>query len=186
MAEATQAEPVPGAAFRAEAEPLNALLAFWTGLRRELGRLPARRDLAPERMIGFLPFVTLIDVLEQPRRFKFRLVGTGVVGHTGREVTARFADAELFADRADEVIRYFEMCVRQARPAYARGRYLALPTGREVAFEALLTPLCNRLDKPAAVDEADMMLGGLVGQRLSYGETMGKFDYDEIRLLDVS
>lgn len=164
----------------ARAAPLNALLAFWRRRCAELGRLPSRADLAPEQMIGFLPFVTLIDVLEAPRRFKFRLVGTGVVGHTGREVTARFADAELFADRADDVIRYFELCVGHACPAYACGRYRTLPTDREVAFEALLTPLRNR---PETGSGADMMLGALVGERLSYGESMGRFEYDEMRLI---
>jgi hypothetical protein len=162
----------------AQAPALNALLAFWRRKCTELERLPRRADLAPEQMLGFLPFVTLIEVLEEPRRFKFRLVGTGVVGHTGREVTARYADSELFADRAGAVATYFDLPVSHRCPAYAKGRYRTVPTDREVAFEALLTPLCNGADH-----KVDMMLGALVGERLHYGESMGRFDYDVMRAL---
>jgi hypothetical protein len=51
------------------------------------GRLPSRADINPEEMRAILPYVYLVDVLHQPLRFRFRLVGTQIRVWAAREYT---------------------------------------------------------------------------------------------------
>jgi hypothetical protein len=58
------------------AEPeLRALYLYWSE-KRGLRSYPARDDIAPDEIKRLLPFVLLLDVLDEGRHFRFRLVGT--------------------------------------------------------------------------------------------------------------
>jgi hypothetical protein len=165
---------------RIEAEPigsadLRALLAFWQEKRHAKdGRLPARADLRPEAMKPFLPCVTLISVFEAPRRFQFRLVGTGVLAHMGRETTHVWVEHELFADKAARVGEFFSLPVDTGAPAYARGSYAVTPSNRTLRFETVIMPLSSD------GTTIDMLLGGLVGEPLAPGERVKAFDYEVV------
>lgn len=74
----------PAAAARAHEE----LFGYWAGLRQR-GRLPGRRDIAPEDLKRLLPTVSLIDVLPEAGDYRVRLAGTGLYGVYGREITGR-------------------------------------------------------------------------------------------------
>ena len=162
----------PIAADRIRSRSLRGLLAYWQGKGQALGRMPARPDLQPAEMVPFLPFVSLIDVQQRPLRFRFRLVGTGIVGAFGQETTRRLVDEDLFSSNAEEVERFFSIPLQTHGPAYACGEYAVAPTGRSLAFESLLLPLSS--DGQAI----DMLLGGLVGQRLQPDERTSGFRYD--------
>ena len=157
---------------------LRALLQFWVDKRRAKGGvLPARADLAPEAMKSFLPCVTLISVFEAPRRFQFRLVGTGVLAQMGRETTNVWVEHELFADKAARVGEFFSLPVDTGAPAYASGGYAVTPTNRALRFETVIMPLSS--DGNAI----DMLLGGLVGEPLTQGERVKAFDYEIVARL---
>jgi hypothetical protein len=151
---------------------LRELLAYWENKERLLGRMPARADLQPDEMVPFLPFVSLIDVQQQPLRFRFRLVGTGIVSAFGRESTSRMVDEDLFGSNAEEVERFFSIPLQTHGAAYAAGEYAVVPSGRTLGFETLLLPLST---EGTAID---MLLGGLVGQRLRPEEQVSGFRYD--------
>lgn len=169
------------ASFQAEqigSPQLRALLAFWQEKRRAKGgSLPARTDLGPEEMKPFLPCVTLISVFEAPRRFQFRLVGTGVLAHMGRETTHVWVEQELFADKAAKVGEFFSLPVDTGAPAYARGSYAVTPTSRTLRFETVIMPLASD------GTTIDMLLGGLVGEPLTQGERVKAFDYETVAKL---
>ena len=58
-----------------------AVLAHWRALPRE-GRLPARDSFEPLKLVPYLPFIYLIDVLRVPDvDFRYRLVGTDIVAN---------------------------------------------------------------------------------------------------------
>lgn len=160
------------AADRIRSKSLGNLLAYWIGKRAHLGRLPARSDLQPDEMLPFLPFVALITVQNRDPRFQFRLVGTGIVGAFGRETTSRNVDESLFGANAEEVERYFSIPVRTLGPAYASGQYTVAPTNRALCFETLLVPLSTD------GQIIDMLLGGLVGERIHREERITQFRYD--------
>src|SRR5215471_10832357 len=62
---------------------------LWVSLRGDRP-MPSRKDLDPLQ-IGpeFLPNVMLIDVLREPRRYRYRLIGTHVVSASGEDRTGR-------------------------------------------------------------------------------------------------
>lgn len=158
---------------RIRSKSLRNLLSYWEAKEAYLGRLPARADLQPDEMVPFLPFVALINV--QPDalpRFQFRLVGTGIVGSMGRETTNRSVDEGLFGANAVIVEAFFNIPLESRGPAYAAGKYTVAPSGRLLAFETLLLPLSG--DGQAI----DMLLGGLVGERIQRDEQICGFQYD--------
>ena len=56
------------------------------------GRLPGRQHVSPFDIVPLLPRVWLLDVVRDPLRFRYRLVGTGEVRTLGREVTGQWID----------------------------------------------------------------------------------------------
>ncbi len=77
------------------------LFDYW--LSRRGGRsMPSRGDIEPKGFKRHLGFISLIDVESAPRRFRYRLVGTGLRHIYGRELTGRYLDEQPFiADGAD-------------------------------------------------------------------------------------
>lgn len=159
---------------RIRSKSLRNLLSYWESKEAFLQRLPARADLQPDEMVPFLPFVALINVqLNGSPRFQFRLVGTGIVGSMGRETTNRTVDEGLFGANAVIVESFFNIPLDTRGPAYAAGKYTVAPSGRMLGFETLLLPLSG--DGGQTID---MLLGGLVGERIQRDEQICGFQYD--------
>jgi hypothetical protein len=59
------------------AETIVSALAYWEGIRGSRA-MPRRGDIDPAEIPRLLPFVMLVDVLENPLDFRFRLVGTEI------------------------------------------------------------------------------------------------------------
>ena len=70
---------------------LAELLQLWEGRCKD-GRLPGRRDFDPFDLKKFLGRIVLFDVLEEPRRYRFRLVGTDWVLRFGLDPTNTLVD----------------------------------------------------------------------------------------------
>src|SRR3546814_11904526 len=65
---------------------LREIYHYWSGKRG--GRCyPTRADIRPEEIKRLLPFVLLLDVLDDGRHFRFRLVGTDAA--SGIDPTAK-------------------------------------------------------------------------------------------------
>ncbi|HLT76041.1 MAG TPA: PAS domain-containing protein [Ferrovibrio sp.] len=180
MAGSSSSPPAPPAASARErgftaaqirSKSLSNLLGYWSAKRQHLGRLPARADLQPEEMLPFLPFVALITVQESSPRFQFRLVGTGIVSALGQEATSRAVDQSLLGANVEEVERFFSIPVQSRMPAYASGEYMVAPSNRGLGFETLLVPLSGDGAR------VDMLLGGLVGERIHREERISQFHY---------
>lgn len=75
---------------------LKSLAEYWFA-RQEAGSIPARSAIDPLHFPGLLPNVILLDRLGVPpkERYRFRLVGTDIVAHTGRELTGSHIDQVL-------------------------------------------------------------------------------------------
>lgn len=162
----------PVASDRIRSKSLRNLLSYWNAKVDYLQRLPARADLQPDEMVPFLPFVALINVQNTVPRFQFRLIGTGIVSAMGRETTNRSVDEALFGANTPNVENFFSIPLSSRGPAYATGQYTVAPNGRTLAFETLLLPLSS---DGASID---MLLGGLVGERIQRDEQICGFQYD--------
>lgn len=164
-------EPFPAEAV--ETPELRQLLHFWRGKRQALGRLPSRADLRPEEMRPFLRLVSLIAVAQPPapRRFQFRLIGTGIVKSLGKEATNQWHDELGSEVESRAMAAFFSLPVDTSEPAYACGQYCLGKAQREVPFETVILPL--------STDgvQVDMLLGGLSGGNPDYNERIASFSY---------
>jgi len=81
-----------------QAASLKELHAYWD--RKRAGRaMPFRSDIVPTEIPKLLPMLFMVDVEHEPRRFRYRLIGTGVVALTGRDLTGRAVDEQVFGKR---------------------------------------------------------------------------------------
>ncbi|HRD28322.1 MAG TPA: PAS domain-containing protein [Caulobacter sp.] len=92
------------------------LFAYWASLR-QAGRLPGRADIRPEDFKRLLPTVSLIDIVEGPRRdYRLRLAGTGLYSVYGREITGRSLGDVYGAKAADYWRAELDKVVEGRRP----------------------------------------------------------------------
>jgi hypothetical protein len=159
------------AAARAGASPAAAQTAGGTAGRLEIGHpelrelhrhwearrgeraMPSRADMDPvELPRSLLANLFLVDVEENPRRYRYRLVGTALTGVMKRELTGRYIDEMPLLFR------------KFALPAYAEVMERGAPAYREVnAIEALWRIRYKRLLLPLSEDGAriNMILGAI-------------------------
>ena len=102
----------------AQSPALGWLAALILQARQE-GRLPRRQDIGPRR-IGpqAMPGVIMVDVEQEPRRYRIRLVGTRLVKLSGKDRTGQYFDA-LAGELGDShgfYMRLMDRLVTQRRP----------------------------------------------------------------------
>jgi hypothetical protein len=71
---------------------VRALFEYWRSIAPGPGQLPGRAALDPLAIAPLLPNVMLIDVVGQPPRFRYRLIGTRMVDALGRDLTGQWLD----------------------------------------------------------------------------------------------
>jgi len=92
------------------------LFAYWASLR-QAGRIPGRSDIRPEDFKRLLPTVSLIDVVDGPRRdYRLRLAGTGLYSVYGREITGRSLGDVYGIKAADYWRGELDKVVEERRP----------------------------------------------------------------------
>ena len=121
---------------------LCALYAYWQG--RLNGRaMPARADIDPFQIKPLLPIVMLVEVLDQGRRFRYRLAGTAITDMTGRELSGRYVDEALPGNGYGEyVIGLYRKLICVKRPIYSECDYIS-PSGLERTTKRLMLPLSS-------------------------------------------
>jgi hypothetical protein len=130
---------------------LRALYDYWEG-RRAGGRLPARRDLDPLDIPDLLPNLMLIDVASEAE-LRYRLVGTALVAHMGRDTTGLLLQDGYSARVWEEILPDYLYVIRKRRPCLRRNVAVGPREKR---------PACLRLLLPLAGDgeRVDMLLAG--------------------------
>lgn len=101
----------------------QALLDLWRALSPGPGLLPGRRHFDPMQVPALLPNIWLLDVLQgPPRRFRYRLVGTGLVeaGAPGRK--GEFVDDPRHVADPVAVNRLFNKVCDSRLPDWSRGQ----------------------------------------------------------------
>jgi hypothetical protein len=115
---------------------------YWACLRR--GRqLPSRKDVDPLQMRGYLQNVMLIDVFHDPRRCRYRLVGTNVVDASGDDRTGRYFDEVDFFKIHPIIIQQYNDVVGTAQPLYSLEPFTNLRNGSNYDVDRLILPLSS-------------------------------------------
>ena len=129
----------------AEAHPLTRhVYEYWLWKRDRRGALPGRQDVDPVELGNVLPWIWLVKVLNDPIRFRFRLVGTAHVEAMGWDPTGRQIDDALptFARSASRVD--LVEVVREGVVSYRAGpTVVALAKSDDNCRERLALPLAK-------------------------------------------
>jgi hypothetical protein len=133
------ADPAPACPETAS-EAAKRLYAYWLA-RRGKKRFPAREDIDPLDFKFALGRVSLIEVLENPQRFRYRLVSTSITRHLGYEMTGKFTSEVPERELRDYVERLYAKAVSLAAPFYQKET--AVYDGRVWEYEALMLPLSS-------------------------------------------
>jgi hypothetical protein len=119
---------------------LAELLQVWEDRRK--GRLlPARADFDPLDLRKFLGRIVLFDVLQNPRRFRFRLVGTDWVTRFGLDPTHTLVDDFPRAESRPFINEVLGKTVDGYAPILARRSVII--EGRYYSYGMLLMPLAS-------------------------------------------
>jgi hypothetical protein len=130
---------------------IRALYDYWRAIQPSPGRLPGRRHFDPMAVPKLLPNIWLLDVLSDPLRFRYRLVGTYMVTAFGRDVTGLWFH-EIYPQFGPGHPTYedYKRLATERAVLWRRGRPIfALHIERCVALERIVLPLA---DDGATVD----------------------------------
>jgi hypothetical protein len=120
---------------------ITAIHEYWESRKPAPEQLPGRARIDPTEIPSLLPHIFMLDVLDRPLRFRYRLVGSKLVMAGGRELTGRLMEeahpnlltADTYAD--------YPACARDHRIGWRRGGTV-FDWGREhVQIERILLPL---------------------------------------------
>ncbi len=133
---------------RIQSNVLTQLFQYWDENRGHRSA-PSRENIDPVQMVEFLPSVFLIDVEEEPRRYRVRLMGTALVHWYGRDLTGCHVD-----EITDQVLAALDELVTTWEPWLVTGEYVK-KSDRAIVYELLALPLSS---DGATVN---MILGGV-------------------------
>jgi hypothetical protein len=137
-----------------QAPLLRRLHEDWQARRR--GRpLPARADFDPLDLKYLMGKLLLVDVLREPLRFRFRLVGTELVKRAGIDLTGKMLDDYPDPEFREYMRERYGAAVTSRQPLGSVQSRLVLD-GRVRRYEALLLPLAND------GETVDMLMIGVV------------------------
>jgi len=114
---------------------------YWVSLRGDRA-MPSRKDvdalhIPPE----FLPNLMLIDVLHEPRRYRYRLIGTQVVAASGEDRTGQTFENVGFFKAHPVVLEQYNCVVEHGRPLHSLEPFTNFKTGGTYDVDRLLLPL---------------------------------------------
>ncbi|HVO02033.1 MAG TPA: PAS domain-containing protein [Candidatus Cybelea sp.] len=116
------------------------VLAYWESKRH--GRtMPRRSDIDPAELVELLPFIMLVDVVGDERRFVYRLVGTGEVEVRGRDPTGKAVAEAYFAASAHDALKNYQAVCDTHAPLYEEDNFQIVD--RYVGEANLFLPLSD-------------------------------------------
>jgi len=118
------------------------LFDYWCA-RRGARAMPSRKDVDPVQIPKHLPNLMLVDVLRDPLRFRYRLVGTRVVAASTDDRTGQFFDQVRFFDANPAVAKHYEAVVANAEPHYSDEPFHNRQSDSIYRVQRLLLPLSS-------------------------------------------
>ncbi|MFD2204596.1 PAS domain-containing protein [Kiloniella antarctica] len=122
---------------------ISKIYNYWLSIHPKSNELPRRQDFDPMDIVDLLPLVWMLDIHNDPLRYKFRLLGTALTPILGKEPTGQWLD-EAFPDALNSgayddyhyVVRTQKALYRKGTPQYIVPEYKTI--------ERLLMPLVDR------------------------------------------
>lgn len=139
---------------------LRDLLGYWNKCRGNRP-LPARSDIDATEVPALLPYIFVIDVLDDPRDFRFRIAGTHIRDALGEEITGKHIGEVFPPEFGAEVHQIWSQVVSDKRPVRGTGD-LWIPGREFVKWEGLAMPLSS------GGGSVNMLLGGVVFHQIAH------------------
>lgn len=122
---------------------VHALYAYWQRIAPKAGSLPGRRNIDPIEIPTLLDNIWLVDVVGEPRRFRFRLIGDaprrmGIPGKPGD-----FLDQFHAGGPDDPALDDFRTVAAQRMPVWFRGKALIQHRSEIFELERIFLPLAS-------------------------------------------
>jgi hypothetical protein len=117
---------------------LRRLYAYWDH-KRGAREFPGRADIDPLEMRFALGNISLIDVLYEPLRFRYRLHGSIIADRLGLDMTGRFVDEISEPDRRAFVEENFRVVIATRSPLARSGARIL--DQRQWSFDSIILPL---------------------------------------------
>ena len=121
-------------------DDLIQIFDYWYA-RRGTRAMPARKDIDPLDLRRHLPRLMLMEVLDDPFRLRYRLVGTDVVAATGEDRTGRTSDTVAFFGNNPEVMNNYQSVVRDRAPKLIREPFRNFRNNTTYQTDTLMLPL---------------------------------------------
>ncbi|MDZ7713943.1 MAG: PAS domain-containing protein [Rhodovibrio sp.] len=147
---------------------------YWQSKAKD-SRLPARADIDPMEMRGWIQAVLLAEAVFDadgtPVDFLFRVAGSRVCERYGHELTRRhLSDVRLDHQNAN-ILANYAAAIETRRPIFSIARFQD-ETGLLRSFEMLLLPLCTD------GDVCDLLLGVVMPLPPDYDADEGVWIYE--------
>jgi hypothetical protein len=121
---------------------LQRIYAYWEA-KRGSRSMPRRADLDPAEIPPrLLPGITLVDVVPDPRRYVYRLVGTMEAEVRGHDPTGKSVAEAYFGENAEDATECYDRVVETRAPVLDPIPFLERRRGYRGA-ESLFLPLSN-------------------------------------------
>jgi hypothetical protein len=133
--------PIAGNPLAGLSEPgLHRLYAYLEAKRggREFA---ARRDIDPLDFAYVLGNIVLFDVLYQPLRFRYRLVGSLIVARVGYDMTGKFLHEHPHPSYRDYMLECYAELIRSRLPS--GGNYDLFMDGEIKRYQCIRVPLSD-------------------------------------------
>ena len=106
--------------------------------------MPSRKDIDPLHIPpAYLPDLMLVEVLQDPRRYRYRLIGTHVVTASGEDRTGRIFENVGFFNVHPVVIQQYDHVVDAGLPLYSLEPFTNFISGAIYDVDRLLLPLSS-------------------------------------------
>jgi hypothetical protein len=124
-------------------QKIVAIYDYWRGLIPGPGRLPARKQIDPCDIPPLLEHIWLVDVVGEPMRFRFRLIGEAGrrMGPPGKP--GDFLDQYHEGGVSDPALDDFRFAAKERLPVWYRGKALTRHRTEMFELERLFLPLAN-------------------------------------------
>lgn len=100
---------------------IRKLDGYWRA--RANGKAPSRSDIDPVDVRELLPNLMMVDMVGEPARVRYRLVGTRVAQYTGFDFTGRCLDELVFQGR-DFIEQCYRRMLAEKRPIFGHYAWL--------------------------------------------------------------
>ena len=101
---------------------------------------PRRTDIDPVEIPKLLPYMTIVEVVPDARRYVYRLVGTQEVEIRGNDPTGKSVAEAYYGPSQDEAHMFYDQVVATGLPVYDDSPYVG-QDGRYNDEEMLFLPL---------------------------------------------